>query len=539
MPGTQKTEFFLSKNKSKLRSLTGHYSSFKSSNPPIKHSIPSDSIDFKFNNSQKPSIPLNSNLSFEGFSMRAFKNLFKETHVPLGKLNDAIENYGKTFGESSQKLFIKTIESLKDPNIKNVKVETDKIVFVDSPLYKDIIKSTSAPFTELPLDMANGTISLLRKIPALKNNETLIKWQNADLLKKRIAKIEKDLNISSVRGYLENFNSSNPKKRDSILKNGLSYLDNNKSTFNAIHERCGTRLTTGIAGSIFVANDAYNLSRVVNDKEKEASFEKEKRFKQELNRIGLNILFQFITIGALSKYFNKSLKTAVGITAGTALASEAFGRILSGTPIIPLTRSMAQKSKEKDDKKINSKTPVNFQSRNKSEQNKKDSKINFNNAIKVAAIGIGLIGTGFGLIKLRNTKPYESIVNVLFDNKLVRKDVKFETSDYNKIITKLEKNGFNELVDKYKNVFSDVKLDKPLMDLGKEERIWGKSLVDNVFLMPAKLISGVVSLPYKVLSKVVKKLPTDVYKFDDNLSDEFKSARTSLSYLKKYMDESD
>ena len=132
------------------------------------------------------------------------------------------------------------------------------------------------------------------------------------------------------------------------MSNALKMFDPKSGNYNAVHERALTRIVTGFIPAFFLANDAYNLSRICDDDQQKADKERKLRFNQETKRVLSNAYLQLITLGALSKWINKSKATFIGVTALTVLITEAFSRLSNGKKIHMINKEEAIEMNKKE-----------------------------------------------------------------------------------------------------------------------------------------------------------------------------------------------
>ena len=133
----------------------------------------------------------------------------------------------------------------------------------------------------------------------------------------------------------------------SIFQSELKMFDPKSGNYDTKHERSLNRLVSGLPPAIFLANDAYNLSRMMDDDSKAAEKERKTRFKQEVSRILTSGYLTLITMGAFQKFINKS-KAGIVLTTGiTVLVTEMFSRISNGKHIFRLSPEQARRENEK------------------------------------------------------------------------------------------------------------------------------------------------------------------------------------------------
>ena len=200
------------------------------------------------------------------------------------------------------------------------------------------------PFKILPADIANGVVGLLGKLEPLKG------WSKRTLNKPVFRNIRQrskvDAQVNSLRGLFEMSEKLKGKTDNDIasemFRQSVKMFDSKTGNYDTKHERSLNRLVSGLPPAIFLANDAYNLSRMMDDDPKEASKEQKTRFKQEAARIGFNAYITLITLGALQKYINNSSWGIFLMTGATTLVTEAFSRLINGKHITRLTPDEAR-----------------------------------------------------------------------------------------------------------------------------------------------------------------------------------------------------
>jgi len=205
------------------------------------------------------------------------------------------------------------------------------------------------------LDTANAGLGALKKVKGLKNSNFLNKLYNSKILTNQrknkeatnlfysivgMAKkgAELDIGLRQITSDVKvaNYNTS---LADFIGDN----LKKPMGAYSAKSERALNRLATGAVSATFVGKDFYNLTMYQTNNKEEAKKSERKRFKQEITRIATSAFISFSVLGIFSKWTNKSMLAAAGVSAGATLFSEVFSRLKNGTPLTPLTPNQAKK----------------------------------------------------------------------------------------------------------------------------------------------------------------------------------------------------
>ncbi len=238
------------------------------------------------------------------------------------------------------------------------------LLFKEKNPIKLTLEGIVYPFLKLPLHIIDGVAEFLRKRQIISPNAGKNK---STIYGKFRAKLDDDEKFNSLVGVVKNFNKhkfDREKVRDAeIFRDGLKMFDPKSGNYNAVHERALTRIVTGFIPAVFLAKDAYNLSRICDDNATAAEKEKKVRFNQETKRVVGNAYLQLITLGALAKFVNASKTAYVAVTILTTLATETYSRLSNGKKIHFISKDEAKeinkKAREKNGKnsanvKINS-----------------------------------------------------------------------------------------------------------------------------------------------------------------------------------------
>ncbi len=407
-------------------------------------------------------------------------------------------------------------ESIRDSKLANnmVKIEGDKITFYKKTIPQLIWDGLIYPIKILPADILNGTVTLLGKIKPFKG------WAQKTLQQpffKGIRQRSKiDAKVNSLRGLFETANNLKGKSEEEIaskiFQRSVKMFDPKTGNYDTKHERSLNRLVSGLPPAIFLANDAYNLSRMMDDDKNAASHEQKVRFKQEMARIGFNAYITLVTLGALNKYINNSKMGIMLMTALTTLTTEAFSRVINGKHITRLTPEEARAENLKNHApEAEIKPDLSFKaSENKKEDKEKAQKplLSFDTIVKALAL---IIGGGFAVKGLRKIPAVESgwknfsgFFKKHYNDLTQIKDYRITREKFDEITNVLEKNGFNNLAEEYRNIAKTAVNDDGTISLGaKDKKI--KPLV-NFFLAPFKFIWKYGTLPYTFIDDAIKSI---------------------------------
>ncbi len=204
------------------------------------------------------------------------------------------------------------------------------------------------PFTELPLYIAN---SLKKKITgksfASTAEKTAEQMANRSFFQKKMDILKNSDIVNSFDGYMNIAEKLQYDKQNvqssSLFTKAMKMFDPKSGNYNGVHERALTRIVTGFIPAFFLANDAYNLSRLCDDDPQKATEEKKLRFNQETKRIVSNAYLQLITLGALSKFINSKKWVFMLVTAATVVITEALSRLSNGKKLHFISKEEAKK----------------------------------------------------------------------------------------------------------------------------------------------------------------------------------------------------
>ena len=407
------------------------------------------------------------------------------------------------------------------------------------------------PFKVLPADILNGTVEMIGKIKPFKS------WAQKTLQKPLFKNIRQrskvDAETNSLRGLFETMKNvkdlPEAEKSASIFQRSVKMFDPSTGNYDTKHERSLNRLVSGLPPAIFLANDAYNLSRMMDDDKKSATHEQKVRFKQEMARIGFNAYITLVTLGALNKYINNSKMGIMLMTALTTLTTEAFSRVINGKHITRLTPEEARKENLKNDApEAKIKPDASFKaSENKKEDKEKQQKPLLSLDSVMKAVGAIIIG-GFAVKGARKIdavdnawKSFSGFFKNHYTDLTQIKDYKIPQKEFNLITQTLKDNGFETLANKYISIAEKhTNVNDKTISLGvKDKKI--KPAV-NFVLAPFKFIWKYGTLPYKMVNDAVgmitkifsKGTPKAVSRTPDELSALAKSVENIKDMASKY-----
>ena len=310
--------------------------------------------EFSQNNYNQPSLKRElRDISFKGgfsFVKKVIESsIYKKTKIY--DYNSSVDTMKRYF-QSSVESLTNAIKKQKTINKQIILDESGKIQFKEKKFLKQVTDGIIYPL-KLPLHLLDTFINVLRKRQIVsenfgKNSNTLFgKFRN---------RLDDSDKFNSLVGFVK---SADKYKYDSekvraaaLFRDGMKAFDPKSGNYNSVHERALTRIVTGFIPAFFLANDAYNLSRLCDDDPKLADKEKKIRFNQESKRVLSNAYIQLITLGALSKFVNSSKLAFVTVTVITTLFTEIYSRLSNGKKIHFISKEEAQKINKKEQEKI-------------------------------------------------------------------------------------------------------------------------------------------------------------------------------------------
>ncbi len=429
-----------------------HYKEYMS--PKQETLIPSSTFYSQYNNQDiKRPLKINhSDLSFKGLSL-GYKQLDK-----VYSKSEFLEFADKYIGKMGRELLTDITEKHADKTSKLISVNGDDIKIFKKTIPHLAWDNAIYIFKVLPGDMLNGLVELLGKIPALKNwaAKTLEKplFKNirqrskieakvnsltglityrdvkiesaAEAYAKRLGKKAKDLTKEEMQDIAAKVDE---KMKSSIFQTELKMFDPKSGNYDTKHERALNRLVSGLPPAIFLANDAYNLSRMMDDDHTEATKEQKIRFKQEVSRILTSGYLTLITMGAFQKFINKSKGGIVLTTGITVLITEMFSRLSNGKHITRLTPEEARAENEKNhapEAKIkpveNKQISSTGNPDNKQKEQQQKPLLSFDTVVKASA---GILAIGYGIKGFKNLPAVKKAALKYLDNIKVKDAEKY------------------------------------------------------------------------------------------------------------------
>ncbi len=506
-----------------------------------------------------PTLVLLGALGAAGLILRAAPAYKKVGTFDISEFNEFTQKYIGNIGTN-------LLEHLKSSKLASnmVKLSEDgkSVTLFKKTIPQLIWDGLKYPFTILPGDLLNGTVVALGKIKPLK------KWSEKIYSTKFLKNIRQrskiDAKVNSLIGLVETKNSmlkklGSGKLTDSevaseMFQKSVKMFDTEKyGAYDTKHERALNRLVSGLPPAVFLANDAYNLSRMMDNDSKKADKEKKTRFRQEVTRILTSGYLTLITLGALNKYINNSKFGIMLMTGITVLFTEAFSRLSNGKHIKRLTPEEARAENQKNNAPEKNIKPDNSFKANldnkKQEKNQQKPLLTFDTLMKGSLV---VIGAGFGIKGLRKISPSVEkmfrIVQEPFEN-LYKKltvipDYTIEKDEFNKIIKVLREHKYDMLADKYSKIAETLIDSEGLIHLGAKNRRYAKPAV-NFVIAPFKFAFNTVTLPYRLTNKLFgmfsKKMPVKA-KSAEKIAAEIKQkdievlAKTIESIGKKALD---
>ena len=413
-------------------------------------------------------------------------------------------------------------DHIKNNNIINQAIiqKGDNIQFKTKKPLRLLINGILYPVSKAPFYIFYNILSKLKKFKVIANSNLLKNFEKSSFYEATHSYLKKDDKLNSLRGLMEIGSRSNvmgkAAREQAFLQNTAKTFDSKFGNYNGVHERVITRIVTGFIPAFFLANDAHNLSILCTNNKKEALKEKDLRFKQESKRVLSNAYIQLITLGALSKFINKSKTWFVGVTIATVLFTEIYSRLSTGKKIHFISSAEAKEINAKEKMKkaqeniqkgltfVVDEAPtalnVNLNGVNKfienpdsnkfkDIENKKNNKnknsyktpqksiVTLNSVLKYFG---GVIVAGFALRYFKKVPSVNKLFNSISKSynkiytKITMKPNHISKTDMAKIIEKMNNCGFGTLAKSYENAVIDY---QKLLIMPKH---MGKELVEAV-----------------------------------------------------------
>lgn len=430
----------------------------------------------------KPSLKRDDNtISFKGgFSIEGLRKAFAPHITKTHNLSENIALLKKYIGKAPEVLSNKTQTWEEIGTYLKHSADGKSIEIVEKNWPTLLMEGIVYPFKELPLHIGEWAKNIFKPKAEQKAEGIFKTLNNTDI-------------VNSMSGYMESAaklkHDTDAVQSANLFTRAMKTFDPKTGNYNGVHERALTRIVTGFIPAFFLANDAYNLSRLCDDDPKEAEKEKKLRFNQEVKRVMSNAYLQLITLGALSKYINKNTGVFVGVTAITVFITEALSRLSNGKKIHFISSAEAKEINKKEAEK-NPQSAQNKPEYKKADENFKAAKPGFKGSqvfntfgfasemplttMKIATFSepvsnnenkkelkpllslsvltkwfIGTIVLGIALKQGKNIKigkngikiaDYFNVISKKYDsiyNKLTQHDLKIKNNEFKNIIEKL------------------------------------------------------------------------------------------------------
>ena len=528
------------------------YNDFKTAHlsPNRIPQFPSENMSsIKYFNNERPLKTNSMNLSFEGLSFmgnntaKLAKNSLKFLDRILYKQTNSKPYSKQAFLDFADKhtdfLGRDLFEHLEKSPLaqRMLKVDGDNVTLYKKTIPHLVWDGLIYPVKILPFDILNGTVKMLGNIKPLK------KWSDNVLQTKFFKNIRQrskyDSKFNALRGMMETQATLEGKmKNGKMLKipvaaapeeiitqtmerQKLKMYDPKKGSYDTKHERALNRLVSGLPPAIFLANDAYNLSRMMDDDPTLAEHERKTRFKQEVARITSSGYLTLVTMGALQKYINNSKLGIMLMTGATVLITEMFSRLSNGKYITRLTPEQARAINEKNNAPEAKIKPKEETEKSKEvtfkgeQQNAGTTKaqthqkplLSFDTLMKASGV---IIAAGYAIKGLRKLPKVNNVFNKTFEpfknlyNKItINPDYTISEEKFNKILNILEspENGFSKQAQEFRDFTKDRIVDG-VIHLGEKPKR-AKIAVD-FFIAPFKFAYNTVTLPYRYTDQLLQ-----------------------------------
>ena len=290
-------------------------------------------------------------VSFKGNYLNQLKKSFALFNTKSYNLKENLEFLEKYVGKAPVVLETNTRNwnEIQKHIIKNT--NNSDVVIKEKNWTKQLLDSMASPITELPYRILN---SIRKSFFGKKVSNNSVSNKSSNYIQRKINTLDNPDIINSFIGYMDSANKykydTESIRHSGLMSNALKMFDSKSGNYNAVYERALTRIVTGFIPAFFLANDAYNLSRICDDDPQKADHERKMRFNQETKRVLSNAYLQLIMLGALSKWINKSKKVYIGVTAITVAITEAFSRLSNGRKLYMINKEQAIKMNIKEGK---------------------------------------------------------------------------------------------------------------------------------------------------------------------------------------------
>ena len=290
--------------------------------------------NFQNNNfyNQRPLNQYSQELSFKGLSL---------SNVVVKDSTKVLEKIGSVLGDTFQENF----KTLSKTYASRIKQNGNQVEFVRKGMLQMVGESLAYPFVQMPFDLADFGLKLIKKVPFMKNMAESM--YNSKLLTNKRNTLAKEENFNALMGMFEQVSKKLDGSKDGnidewILNTFQKYFDPKTGKYNSVHERSLNRIVSGMIPAFFLANDAYNLSRFCDDNPEMADKEHKTRFRQELSRVGITAYIQLVILGGLTKFVNSSLMGTALSSTIPVLIAETSSRLANGKSITFISKEKAK-----------------------------------------------------------------------------------------------------------------------------------------------------------------------------------------------------
>lgn len=474
--------------------------------PEAEHSSFKTSTQYNYQDIKRPLKQNPQDLSFKGLSLR-----YKDIKKVYNK-QEVLEFLDKYLGQMGRDLF-EDITVKHGKEVENlIKINGDDVILAKKAIPHLALDGILYPFKILPGDMLNGLVELMGKVPGFRT--WAAKTLERPFFKNIRQRSKLDSKVSSLTGLItyrdtqiKNAQEAAAKKlgkavadlteeelaqisakvdknmSSSVFQSALKMFDPKSGNYDTKHERALNRLVSGLPPAIFLANDAYNLSRMMDDDPTAADKERKIRFKQEASRIFTSGYLTLITMGAFQKFINKSNLGVVLTTGTTVLVTEMFSRLSNGKHITRLTPEQARRENEMNnapEAKIKPQQAVSSTgSVQPSDKTKEQQKplLSFDTLWKASAV---ILSLGYGIKGFKNIPAVKNMALKYFENMKINDPEKYAKlgieKTFNSLSQKLKDTDFKKygsLSDEELNlknavkIFEDKVIYRPFTDLYK------------------------------------------------------------------------
>ena len=281
---------------------------------------------------QRPLNQYSQELSFKGLSL---------SNVVVKDSKKVLEKVGSVLGDTFQEKF----NVLSNTYASRIKRNGNQVEFVRKGMFQMVGESLAYPFVQMPFDLADFALKLMKKVPFMKNMAESM--YNSKMLTNKRNALAKEEDFNALMGMFEQVSKKLDSSKDGnvdewILNTFQKYFDPKTGKYNSVHERSLNRIVSGMIPAFFLANDAYNLSRFCDDNPEMADKEHKTRFRQELSRVGITAYIQLVILGGLTKFVNSSLMGTALSSTIPVLIAETSSRLANGKSITFISKEKAK-----------------------------------------------------------------------------------------------------------------------------------------------------------------------------------------------------